>query len=254
MAPMAIDKEPLGLPSPGWQHRTLTILADLAQSDDRIHELRAYGSAAVEGAGTDQWSDLDVLLRADEPAAVADDLTQLIASSLAPVFTSSRDDSPGRCGVRLVLRDLRRLDITVVSSRPSSSTASCAPIGQSGSELADVARAFRFDAVLAATRAARADLLIASHLTLQLPRHLLVAAMILRDRHAGTTHHRYGGSRWDLWTTRLSGAPDPYTRGGITAAIRYYVPVLDELLAEGELELITDNSPLRVLLDEVDAT
>ncbi len=253
MAIMAIAKELHGLPTPGWQHRTLPILADLTQTDDRIHELRTYGSAAVEGAGTDPWSDLDVLLRADEPEAVADDLTQRIASEIAPVFAFSRDDSPGRYGIRLVLRDLRRLDITVEGARSTTPPSSSPPKRQSGSELAGIANAFRFDAVLAATRAARQDMLIGSHLTLQLPRHLLVVAMILRDRHAGTTHHRFGGSRWDLWVTRLSDAPDPYTRGGLTAAIRFYLPVLDELLAEEEPEVITDNSPLWVLLDEVDA-
>jgi len=254
MAIMAIAKELHGLPSPGWQHRTLPILADLTRADERIHELRTYGSAAVEGVVTDQWSDLDVLLRADEPGAVADDLTQLIDSALAPVFASSRDDSPGRCGIRLVLRDLRRLDITVEEMRPSTSTLGSTPSRQTGSELAAIANTFRFDAVLAATRAARADMLIGSHLTLQLPRHLLVVAMILRDRHVGTTHHRFGGGRWDLWVARLSGAPAPYTRSGITAAIRYYLPVLDELLAEEEPEVIRDNSPLWVLLSEVDAT
>ena len=198
-------------------------------------------------------SDLDGLLRADEPEAVADDLTHRIASELAPVFASSRDDSPGRCGLRLVLRDLRRLDITVESARSATPPSSSPPKRQSGSELAGIANAFRFDAVLAATGAARQDMLIGAHLALQLPRHLLVVAMILRDRHAGTTHHRFGGSRWDLWVTRLSDAPDPYTRGGLTAAIRFYLPVLDELLAEEEPEVITDSTPLLVLLDEVDA-
>ncbi|MFF4520436.1 hypothetical protein [Streptomyces bluensis] len=57
--------------------------------------------------------------------------------------------------------------------------------------------AFRFDAVLAAVRAARGDMLIGAHLTFQLARHILVIAMLIRDREAGTNHHRFGGTRWD---------------------------------------------------------
>ena len=34
--------------------------------------------------------------------------------------------------------------------------------------------------------------------------------MLLRDRDTGTTHHRFGGSRWDTWASRLAVAPAPY--------------------------------------------
>ncbi|MCF3131736.1 hypothetical protein [Streptomyces olivochromogenes] len=37
----------------------------------------------------------------------------------------------------------------------------------------------RFDAVMAAVKAAREDVLIGGHLTLQLARHVLVAALLL---------------------------------------------------------------------------
>jgi hypothetical protein len=79
--------------------------------------------------------------------------------------------------------------------------------------VAEVIGVFHFDAVLAAVKAARGDVLIGAHLTLQLARHILVIAM-LRDRDAGTAHHRFGGSRWDTWASRLARAPAPYTRGG----------------------------------------
>ena len=50
--------------------------------------------------------------------------------------------------------------------------------------------------------------------------------MLLRDRDAGTAHHRYGGSRWDAWASHLGEAPAPYTQAATTAAIRFYATLI----------------------------
>jgi len=76
--------------------------------------------------------------------------------------------------------------------------------------------------------------------------------MLLRDRDAGTTHHRYGDSRWDAWASRLAEAPTPYTRTGITGATRAYITILDEAAASWNPLPEIDNSPLNALLDAVD--
>jgi hypothetical protein len=152
-----------------------------------------------------------------------------------------------------VLRDLRRIDITATA--PAGGEQRPAPAGRSrdaAEAAAELADSFRFDAVLAAVKAARGDVLIGAHLTLQLARHILVIAMLLRDRDAGTAHHRYGGSRWDAWASRLAQAPAPYTQAGITAAIRSYTTMLDEILANWHPQLQPDNTPLLELLDAVD--
>lgn len=96
------------------------------------------------------------------------------------------------------------------------------------------------------------DILIGAHLTLQLARHILVIAMLLRDRDAGTAHHRFGGSRWDGWASRLAPAPAPYTRAGIAAAIRSFTTMLDDIAANWDPPPHLDNSPLLELLDAVD--
>jgi hypothetical protein len=115
---------------------------------------------------------------------------------------------------------------------------------------------FRFDAVLAAVKAARGDVLIGAHLTLQLARHVLEMAMLLRDQDAGTTHHRFGGSRWDEWVFRLTEAPAPYTPAGITGAIRFYMKMLDEIVAywASPPHLDNVNNPLLVLLDAIEVS
>jgi hypothetical protein len=93
---------------------------------------------------------------------------------------------------------------------------------------------------------------IGAHLTLQLARHVLEMAMLLRDQGAGTTHHRFGGSRWDEWASRLTEAPAPYTPAGITGAIRFYTTMLDEIVAYWAPLLHLDNSPLFALLDAIE--
>ncbi len=201
----------------------------------------------------DQWSDLDVMIRAREPLAVAEDVVQEIVEHHAPVFASSRSGDTNRYTLRLVLSDLRRLDITIVDAAQHGPDAIATSPPPDVSSLIDpLINDFRFDAVLAACKTARRDVLIGAHLTLGLARHLLVAAMVLRDQSKGTTHHTHGDTRFDAWATRLAAAPPPYDPAGITGAIRYYTVALQDLLTEHGLHSHLDNGPLLALLDVVD--
>ena len=155
--------------------------------------------------------------------------------------------------MRLVLSDLRRIDITATAPAGGGQSPAAAAQNQSPPDrVAERIGTFQFEAVLAAVKAARHDVLIGAHLTLQLARHVLVIAMLLRDRDAGTAHHRYGGSRWDAWASHLGEAPGPYTQSAITAAIRFYTTKLDEIVADWDPHLQLDNRPLLELLDAVD--
>jgi hypothetical protein len=231
----------------------LPVLAGLASEDARVSDLRAHGSASGTAAAADRWSDLDVLVTATEPIEAAESLARRIGDRVAPVFAASRNGSASGYCVRLVLADLRRIDISAVP--PSDGTGQALEPGQHqepSEAVAETLADFRFEAVLAAVKAARGDVLIGAHLTLQLARHVLVIAMLLRDRDAGTDHHRHGGSRWDQWAARLAAAPAPYSRAGITAAIRFYASMLDEILACWDPEARLDSSPLLDLLSAVD--
>jgi hypothetical protein len=55
-----------------------------------------------------------------------------------------------------------------------------------------MANDFRLKGMLAATKAARNELLVASHLGLDMIRDCLVLAMMVRDQATGTDHHRDG--------------------------------------------------------------
>jgi hypothetical protein len=253
MTAMASNRPWPGQPGDGWQQRTLAELAGLVSEDARISGLRMHGSASGTAASADRWSDLDLIITATAPALVTEDLARQIGSRLSPVFAASRSGNASTYCVRLVLRDLRRIDITATA--PAAGEQDPASTGRSqdpADAVAELIGAFRFDAVLAAVKAARGDVLIGAHLTLQLARHILVLAMLLRDRDARTAHHRFGGSRWDAWATRLAAAPAPYTQTGITAAIRSHTTTLDEIVAHWDQQPQLDNRPLLALLDAVD--
>jgi hypothetical protein len=237
----------------GWQRGTLAVLGGLASRDARISDFRVHGSASGTAASADRWSDLDVLITAMDPVTVAEDFARQIGSCLSPVFAASRSGDLSRYCVRLVLRDLRRIDVTATAPARDDQDPADATLSKDPADaVAEVINDFRFHAVLAAVKAARGDVLIGAHLTLQLARHLLVIAMLLRDRDAGTTHHRFGGSRWDAWASLLAQAHAPYTRAGITAAIRSYTTLLDEILVNWKPPPQLDNRPLHALLDAVE--
>jgi hypothetical protein len=111
---------------------------------------------------------------------------------------------------------------------------------------------FLFGAVLAAVKVGRADLLITSHLALGLARHLLVAAMLLRDRDTGTRHHRHGGTGHEGWAAALGAVPVITDARVITGLVRRYIAVLGEL-TEAFGRGPTDTEPLQALLDAADA-
>jgi hypothetical protein len=254
---MAQDGTVSGYPGDGWQQRMLPVMAGLAAADTRIRDFQVHGSASGPGACTDRWSDLDVLVTAVDPVMAAEDFARQIGRCLSPVFAANRSGSSRRYCVRLVLRDLRRIDVTAVAA-PGGEKDPDPDERSRGQPPADAAAElignFRFDAVLAAVKAARGDVLIGAHLTLQLARHVLEMAMLLRDQDAGTTHHRFGGSRWDEWVFRLTEAPAPYTPAGITGAIRFYMKMLDEIVAywASPPHLDNVNNPLLVLLDAIE--
>lgn len=243
-----------GQPDSAWQLQMLPDLVEMASGDSRIQDLRPHGSVSGDQPRIDRWSDLDLVITTREPVTVAEDFAHRIGARFSPVFAASRSGSSVRYTLRLVLSDLRRFDITAVD--PVDRTAPLVPIHVVGDDppcaMVELVNDFRFDAVLAAVKAAREDVLIGAHLTLQLARHVLVAAMLLRDRDTGTDHHRFGGSRWDAWATRLTSAPAPYNRNGITAAVRYYIDALEEVLTDWDAELRSDSQPLLTLLDAVD--
>src|SRR5260370_36857722 len=168
------------LPDSGWQQRLLPVVAGLASEDARVSALRAHGSASGRASAADRWADRDVLVTATEAIEAAERLARRIGDRVAPVFAASRNGSASGYCVRLVLADLRRIDISAVP--PSDGTGQALEPGQHqepSEAVAEMLADFRFEAVLAAVKAARGHVLIGAQLTLPPAPHALPLPLLL---------------------------------------------------------------------------
>jgi hypothetical protein len=175
-----------------WQRDLFNRLKSIADSDDAIVSMRAYGSAA-DGT-TDAWSDLDVELTIRPERFEGYFPATGWLESLGDVYTVTGNTHVHGSTTRIVFRDLRRLDVLLKKHGGAPAPDSTiSPPRDIISELDSMTRDFRFVAVLATTKVVRNDLLIGAHLLLGLERDVLVLAMMLRDRSLGTNVHRVGG-------------------------------------------------------------
>jgi hypothetical protein len=99
----------------------------------------------------------------------SEDLAREIGRHLAPVYAADRSGDLSAYTVRLVLTDLRRIDISATTPAGVEQSPAAAQNQSPPDPIAELIGTFKFDAVLAAVKAARHDVLISAHLTLQRP-------------------------------------------------------------------------------------
>ena len=177
-------------------------------------------AGSVASGQADEWSDLDVLVvvTAIEPFFPMLEWLRPIGE----IFAYSQSHGDFHATIRLVFDDLRRLDLTlmrreavlqltpedhvsfwqganIVFSRSETITEKLTarytpPVSTfSRDDFAVMANDIWFKAVLAVTKIARDDRLIAAHLVLDCMRDVMVMAMVERDLATGTTIHQSGG-------------------------------------------------------------
>jgi len=206
-----------------------------AANEPNVAQLSIRGSARHPEL-MDQWSDIDVGLRLSGPVAL---------SSLLPpgstVWALDRQGDDARSSCRVVLDDAQRLDLVIT------------PTGPAGILVADdppdaTVNQARFVAAQAIVKYGRGDLLIGSHLTLELAQLCLIEAMLLRDRDEGTTSHRFGTGRdelaADIWTA-VNVDDDSGTR-----RIRRLAGEFDRLHSELDGRYVPDWSGLQSLIGQ----
>ena len=154
----------------GWQAELADVLTGRLGSRAEV----AVAGSVLRPETLDGWSDLDLHLR------LADDVDLAELVDPAAVWTHDLAASAEEQVVRLVLRDGRRLDLQVRGP------------GGLRVPVPDGPRRARFLAALVAVKTGRGDLLIATHLLLELLRTALVLQMVRRDRDTETTVHRTG--------------------------------------------------------------
>jgi hypothetical protein len=231
----------------------------------------------TDAAWVDEWSDIDLLL------VVADDaLAQFHPATLwLEAFGTIYAVNPGTRAdfgtVRVYYTDGRRIDwvITAESSfarveawaenplaygcrvlyaaseqirnAVERKYAPAAPVIPSEADFTRLVSDFRFKGMLAVSKAARDDLLVASHLALDLARDCLLLAMWLRDRETGTDHHREG-SRGNHYLPVLPPIAQPYTRAGVLASLAESTKAFDLLAAAWSPAYRPEPQPLLAMI------
>ena len=229
----------------GWQQALLAQIHTVAAADPRVIAVQAFGSVASGEA--DAWSDLDVTLRVVAGAATAIASPRWLAQ-FGQVWAVDASANSARCVVRAVYADGRRLDVSVADAGRT-------PVATPPAldRLAARTTRVRFAAALAVEKAARNDLLIASHLTLGVLRDCLEVALLLRDRTHRTSHHRFGGPGNDVSARAvalLAGGADP---ASLYRAIEGAVALYDGLAGTLQAAHVPDRSGLDALLDRARA-
>ncbi|MBM7786487.1 nucleotidyltransferase domain-containing protein [Tenggerimyces flavus] len=233
-----------------WHESAILAIAAVA-AERKVEQVWVFGSAA--SSELDEWSDLDVAL-------VTPHVENANLGWLSGLGTVWAYEVAGNT-TRVVLKDGRRIDLVVVPNedaipgtkrkRIEVPPADDAPRAAKPEEVPALVNEFRFLAVQAVVKAARHDLLIGTHLALELPRRCLVLAMMLRDREVGTTVHRFGGPRNDLAARALGAAAKP---DGILTIVSRARDLFDELATEYWPTYQPDWSPLQALTDHFPAS
>jgi hypothetical protein len=243
-----------------WQSDAIARLTSVLEPDETVHGLAVIGSLAQPGAQRDDCSDLDLVLVLGDPASPRFWPSVEWLDCLGEKYTYSLAEDRGMRSVRMWYQDGRRVDVVIVnesdiedfahridtpirygcrvlfsrSSRIGAVFSSAVPADRASEtaihDLERVCNDFWFKGMLAVSKVARHDLLVALHLTLDMIRDCCVLGMLLRDHESGTRHHREGRAD-DPLVKALEMTRQPYTALGILDAIEQSAVAFDILAA-----------------------
>lgn len=241
-----------------WHTQTLDHLTALLLADADVRGLLLGGSCARGDGSVDFWSDIDLVVTLADGALARFHPGVVWLSAIGELFAVDTNATPDYAVTRAQFTDGRRIDFVLVeesslarkaewTSNPlrdggtvlfsrspvlPAITAQVLPVPPLESFSPDAFRAlcnqFRFKAMLAVTKAARDELLVALHLSLDMIRDALLLGMLLRDRATGTNHHR-DGSQGNHHVAALAAASQPFTRAGILESIAQTALAFDAL-------------------------
>jgi len=244
-----------------WHETTTRQVEGLLSADEAVKGLVIIGSCARSDVALDPWSDIDLAVVVDDQAVERFyPATEWIARFGEPYCFSL--NSAGHFGVlRAQFVDGRRLDFVIIAESAlekidewernplryenrllfsrspmldrvlgrQSPPPVFTPLTQQQFER--MANDFRFKGMLAVSKAARNELLVAVHLGLDMVRDCLVLGMALRDRQTRSDHHR-DGSEGNHFLEPLEKTRQSYTALGILDSIEQSAIVFDKLAAQ----------------------
>lgn len=248
-----------------WQTDAIDALTAHLRDDEDVKALVLIGSCAYPDVEPDMWSDVDLVLVADDRAVARFYPSCDWLAPLGRIYVSAPAQNDYFSTIRTYFTDGRRLDVIILpesalaaaehwdfnpfccGARPLFSRSPALDTALERStmpavdkplppeRLAGISQDFWFKAMLAAHKVARNDLLVALHLSLDLIRDCCVLGMMLRDRQASTDHHR-DGSAAQPFVDELTITDHPYTARGILNSIEQSGTIFDALasrLSEG---------------------
>lgn len=204
-----------------WQKDILEKITDSFRNNEKVVTFAVFGS--ISGEEFDYWSDIDGLL------VVEDEHYEDFANSLSwvekfgNIFAYQKNQTETQVTLRLVFDDFKRLDFVVIKESDINNVVKpekgpfweniniifsrsdeiskllqkakkvVLPPQFSGQQFQDLVNNFWFVFSLCLYKVARNDLLIATHLVLDLYKDCLLMGMIIRDRETDTNIHKTGG-------------------------------------------------------------
>ncbi len=241
-----------------WHSQAIDVLTTQLRDHEHAKALVVIGSCAYPDTEPDTWSDLDLVLVAEDSAVARFYPACDWLAPLGRIYASAPTASGHFSTIRTYLTDGRRIDVVILpesalaavhdwdfnpfcyGARPlfsrspaldsvlEQSPAPSAGIPPAPERLAGISEDFWFKAMLAAHKVARNDLLVALHLGLDLIRDCCVLGMMLRDRQEGTDHHRDGRAA-QPFVDELAITDHPYTAQGILDSIEQSGIIFDRL-------------------------
>lgn len=252
-----------------WQESAIQDLMALLIAHEAVRALLLKGSSANPSIQTDTWSDVDVTI------VVADGMRDRFFPTtnwlrpLGELYTFSQSVGEYTGTTRACFTDFRRIDCVFVQEadfptyahqseaiKPLFSRSllvdealahaivqSPPPVVVTPEQFEAYVRDFWFKGMLATSKVMRNDLLIATHLALELMQDTCVLAMQLRDRAMGTSHHREGGMGNDF-IAQLNTMRHPFTALGILASIEQSCELFDDLAIQWSSDYHKQRQPL----------
>jgi hypothetical protein len=229
-----------------WQEAMVRDLVALFEPQEVVRALILKGSCANPTIQPDTWSDIDVTLVVSNEMLSTFFPTLAWLEPLSERYTFDQSTHAHGGTTRACFTDFRRIDCTFVEERhfleqPIHSTATKLLFSRSpvvdenlaritvgppaaqqitSTDFEHMSNQFWFKGMLITSKVMRNDLLIATHLALELIQDLCVLAMMLRDRTYGTSHHREGGMGNDFIAQLHLLAHHPYTALGILETVK----------------------------------
>jgi hypothetical protein len=256
-----------------WQCEAVCQLGGLLSEDEGVRGLLLIGSCSRHDISPDAWSDVDIAVIVDDASlARFYPTTEWVRALGEPyAFSLSQTDSYGV--IRAQFTDGRRIDFVVASQSSLERIAEWDPnplryggrLLMSRSPALDrvltmaftpptmhvlseeqfrrLANDFWFKGMLATSKAARAEMLVAAHLSLDMVRDCLFLAMALRDRATGTNRHR-DGRHGNHYVEELAGAAQPYSAQCVLTTIEQSAAAFDRLASEWTQDWREGRGPL----------